>query len=73
VPDIGDEPAPGFEVAHVTADPATVELSGPSSAVNSVTEPPPSRERVGATVPVIDTVTVGVPDSIVRFARAARS
>lgn len=73
VPDIDDEPAPGYEVAHVTADPATVEVSGPSSAVNSVTEATTEPVSVrGATKPVIDTVTVGVPDSIVRL-RSSRS
>jgi YbbR domain-containing protein len=73
VPDIDDEPAPGFEVAHVTADPATVEVSGPTSAVNSVTEATTEPVSVrGATKPVIDTVTVGVPDSIVRL-RSSRS
>ena len=73
VPDIDDEPAPGFEVAHVTADPATVEVSGPSSAVNSVTEATTEPVSVrGATRPVIDTVTVGVPDSIVRLRSSAQ-
>jgi len=68
VPDIDDEPAPGFEVAHVTADPPTVEISGPSSAVQSVTEATTEPVSVrGATRSLIDTVTVGVPDSVVRL------
>jgi YbbR domain-containing protein len=73
VPDIDDEPAPGYEVAHVAAEPATVVVSGPSSAVSSVTEATTEPVSVrGATKPVIDTVTVGVPDSIVRL-RSSRS
>lgn len=73
VPDIDDEPASGYEVAHVTADPPTVEVSGPSSAVSSVTEATTEPVSVrGATKPVIDTVTVGVPDSVVRL-RSSRS
>ena len=73
VPDIDDEPAPGFEVTHVTADPATIEISGPSSAVQSVTEATTEPVSVrGATRSIIDTVTVGVPDSVVRL-RNSRS
>ena len=73
VPDIDDEPAPGFEVAQVTVVPATVEVSGPMSAVQSVTEATTEPVSVrGATKPVIDTVTVGVPDSIVRL-RSSRA
>jgi len=38
VPDIDDEPAPGYEVHHVSADPPTVQIAGPYSAVQAVTE-----------------------------------
>jgi YbbR domain-containing protein len=68
VPDMDDEPASGFEVTRVTADPATVEVTGPSSEVQSVTEATTEPVSVrGATKPVIDTVTIGVPNSNVRL------
>ncbi len=68
VPDIDDEPAPGFEVHHVSANPATVQISGPYSAVQAVTEATTEPISVrGATKSVIDTVTIGIPDSDVRL------
>jgi YbbR domain-containing protein len=68
VPDIDDEPAPGFEVTRVTSDPATVDVAGPASEVRGVTEATTEPVNVrGATRPVIDTVSIGVPDSNVRL------
>ena len=68
VPDIDDEPAPGYEVTRVTSDPATVDVAGPASEVNGVTEATTEPVSVrGATRPVIDTVSIGVPDSNVRL------
>jgi len=68
VPDIDDEPAPGFEVTRVTSDPATVDVAGPASEVRGVTEATTEPVSVrGATSPVIDTVSIGVPDSNVRL------
>jgi len=68
VPDIDDEPAPGFEVTRVMSDPATVEVAGPASEVRGVTEASTEPVSVrGATRPVIDTVSIGVPDSNVRL------
>jgi len=68
VPDIDDEPAPGFEVTRVTSDPATVDVAGPASEVRGVTEATTEPVSVrGATRPVIDTVSIGVPDSNVRL------
>jgi YbbR domain-containing protein len=68
VPDIDDEPAAGYEVTRVSSDPATVEVAGPASEVASVTEATTEPVSVGgATRPVIDTVTIGVPDSNVRL------
>ena len=68
VPDIDDEPAPGFEVTRVTSDPATVDVVGPASEVRGVTEATTEPVSVrGATRPVIDTVSIGVPDSNVRL------
>jgi YbbR domain-containing protein len=68
VPDIDDEPAPGFEVTRVTSDPATVDVAGPASEVRGVTEATTEPVSVrGATRSVIDTVSIGVPDSNVRL------
>ena len=68
IPDIDDEPAPGFEVTRVTSDPATVDVAGPASEVRGVTEATTEPVSVrGATRPVIDTVSIGVPDSNVRL------
>jgi YbbR domain-containing protein len=68
VPDIDDEPASGYEVGRVTAEPPLVEVSGPVSAVRDVTEATTEPVSIrGATETVVDTVTVGVPDSTVRL------
>jgi YbbR domain-containing protein len=68
VPDIDDEPAPGYEVGRVTADPPTVDVSGPASAVRGVTEATTEPISIrGATSSVVDTITVGVPDAAVRL------
>jgi YbbR domain-containing protein len=68
VPDLDDEPAPGFEVTRVTSVPATVDVVGPASEVRGVTEATTEPVSVrGATRPVIDTVSIGVPDSNVRL------
>jgi YbbR domain-containing protein len=67
-PDVEGEPAPGFELGTVTAEPAIVEVEGPASAVKAltavVTEPV---SAAGASAPVSETVTVGVPDPSVRL------
>jgi YbbR domain-containing protein len=68
VPDIDDEPASGYEVGRVTAVPPLVEVAGPASAVRDVTEATTEPVSIrGATATVVDTVTVGVPDSSVRL------
>jgi len=68
VPEVEGEPAAGFELGTVTADPPTVEVEGPSGAVKAmtaaVTEP---LSAAGATAPVSELVTVGVPDPSVRL------
>jgi YbbR domain-containing protein len=68
VPEVEGEPAAGFELGTVTADPPTVEVEGPSSAVKAmtaaVTEP---LSAAGATAPVSELLTVGVPDPSVRL------
>jgi YbbR domain-containing protein len=68
VPVVDDEPAPGFVVGRVVADPATVDVVGPSSAVKQVTEATTEPVSIrGATQTVRDTVTVGLPDSVARL------
>jgi YbbR domain-containing protein len=64
------EPAPGFVVGQITADPPNVEIVGPASRVkklaNATTEPlvvTGVRERVR------DVVTVGIIDSMVRLVK----
>jgi YbbR domain-containing protein len=64
------EPAPGFVVGPVTAEPATVEIAGPESRVkklpNATTEPV---TITGARDNVRDVVTVGLLDSSVRLVK----
>lgn len=68
VPDIADEPAAGFVVGRVIAEPATVEIIGPSSAVQLVTEATTEPVSIrGATRNVRDTVTVGLLNSSARL------
>jgi YbbR domain-containing protein len=68
VPDLDDEPASGYEVGRVTAEPPLVEVGGPASAIHDVTEATTEPVSIrGATATVVDTVTVGVPDSSVRI------
>lgn len=71
VPEVEGEPAPGFEIATRTADPATVDVIGPQSAVaemkSALTEPV---SVTGASATVVETVTVGVSDPSVRLTNA---
>ncbi len=68
VPDLDGEPAPGFIVGRVTAVPAVVEITGPISAVQQITEATTEPVSIaGATRPVQDTVTIGLPDSTARL------
>jgi YbbR domain-containing protein len=68
LPEVEGEPAPGFEIGTVTSEPPLVEVEGPSSAVKAmtavVTEP---LSAAGASSPINETVTVGVPDPSVRL------
>ena len=65
------EPAPGFVVGPLTAEPATVEIEGPESHVkklaNATTEP---ITVSGARENVRDVVAVGLIDSAVRLLKA---
>jgi YbbR domain-containing protein len=65
------EPASGFAVGGVTVDPATVEIVGPASALNNLTEAITEPISVaGASHPVTDTVTIGLTDPVVRLRQA---
>ena len=68
MPATDGDPAPGFVVGHVSADPATVEIVGPESRVRQVveatTEPVPIKEAKSR---VRDGVTAGVVDTSVRL------
>ena len=67
VPGVEGVPGDGYIVGTATADPASVEVVGPSSAVArltaAITEPV---SVAGATEPVTETVNVGVADPSVR-------
>lgn len=68
VPDIDGEPGQGFVVGRVTTVPPTVEVIGPVSAVQQITEATTEPVDVtGATGTVRDTVTIGLPDTIARL------
>ena len=71
VPSIEGEPAPGFIVGKITADPPTVEIVGPESALRRVTEAITEPLWVGsATSEVRSSVVVGVADEGVRLKSA---
>ena len=68
VPAVEGEPAEGYVVGTVTADPATVEVAGPVSAVRNLTEAITEPITVaGVSTPVRESVTIGVPDPAVRL------
>lgn len=68
VPAVEGDPADGFAVGTVTAEPSTVEVIGPVSALRRMTEAITEPVSVaGASGPVNETVTVGVPDPAVRL------
>ncbi len=69
VPIVEGEPAPGFVVGEVTADPAMVEVVGPLSRLAELTHViTESLDVTGAAVPVAETVTVGADDPRLRLA-----
>jgi YbbR domain-containing protein len=68
VPGVEGEPAPGFVVGTVTAEPAEVVVMGPAGALQSLTEAITEPVSVaGAAGPITETVTVGSPDPSVRL------
>lgn len=68
VPEIEGNPAPGFIVGAVTADPKTIEVTGPESAVaratGAVTE---AVSIAGARARVAESVRVGLLDPLLRL------
>lgn len=65
---IEGEPAAGFVVGGVTVEPATVAVVGPASALGGLTEAITEPISVsGASRPVVDDVTIGVADPLVRL------
>lgn len=71
MPEVDGEPAPGFEVVTTSAEPATVEVIGPTSALAglraAITE---TVSVAGAAGPVTAMVNVGVTDPAVRLVAA---
>lgn len=68
VPAVEGDPADGFVVGTVTAEPPTVEVIGPLSALTTLTEAITEPITVaGASRPVRESVTIGVPDPAVRL------
>ncbi len=67
-------PAPGYEVAEVTSDPAEVRIAGPKSRVQEVesafTEPVSVE---GAQANVVDSVNLGVDDPMLRLLGSSRA
>jgi hypothetical protein len=68
VPATQGEPAPGFVVGRVSAEPATVDIIGPDTRVRQISEATTEPVSLaGARTRVRDVVTVGVADSSVRL------
>jgi YbbR domain-containing protein len=68
VPAVDGKPAPGYVVGKAAADPATVEVVGPESAIERVTEALTEPVSVaGARERVRETVTVGLLDPALRL------
>jgi YbbR domain-containing protein len=70
VPAIDGEPAAGFVVGRISAEPSTVQVIGPESHVREVSEATTEPVEIdGKADRVRDVVTVGVTDSSVRLAQ----
>ena len=68
VPAVEGDPAPGFVVGQVSVEPPTVEVIGPQSAIERVTEALTEAVNVaGASAVVADGVTVGFQDGSLRL------
>jgi YbbR domain-containing protein len=68
VPSVEGQPAAGYAVERTTVEPAEVEIVGPESALRDLkqatTEPV---DLTGATAPVRELVTIGLPNSAARL------
>lgn len=70
-PAVEGEPAPGFVIGQITTEPANVEVIGPASRLQELTEATTEPISVeGRRNGLTDSVTVGVADSSVRLAEA---
>jgi YbbR domain-containing protein len=68
VPAVEGDPADGYVVGTIAASPATVQVVGPVSALTNLTEAITEPVTVaGASAPVRETVTIGVPDPALRL------
>jgi YbbR domain-containing protein len=68
VPAVEGEPADGFVVGTVTAEPSTVEVLGPVSVLAKMTQAITEPVTItGASAPVTETVNIGVADTSVRL------
>jgi YbbR domain-containing protein len=68
VPSVEGDPADGFVVGTVTAEPSTVEVMGPVSVLERLTQAITEPVSVnGASAPMNETVNIGVPDSAARL------
>ena len=71
LPAVDGQPAPGFVMGKATAEPGTVEVSGPESHLRRLTGATTEPVNVsGAQSRVTDIVTVGIADSAVRLVKA---
>ena len=67
-PSVEGRPAPGYEVASVTSNPATVEIIGPESSLRGLTEAMTEPIVISnAMRPIREVVTIGVADPTVRL------
>lgn len=74
VPTVEGEPAPGYVVGGVSADPATVEVIGPESHLRQLTEAMTEPVSVADERETVrETVTVGVPDPSLRLRQPQRA
>jgi YbbR domain-containing protein len=68
VPTVEGDPADGFVVGTVTAEPSTVEVLGPVSVLARLTQAMTEPVTVtGASAPMTETVNIGVADSAARL------
>src|SRR5436190_16067263 len=68
VPTVEGEPADGFAVGTVTAEPSTVEVLGPVSVLSRLTQAITEPVTVtGASAPVTEMVNIGVADTSLRL------